>query len=167
VQLEGVNVTGAGRVANSAVVYTHAAAPMGTDFLGVYASSVSLGWYANGNSTNTVYKAEKSTDNATFTQYYSGISTSALANPLVSETSYWFRVRAYNGNNRAAAEDVDDGGGDRVFDRDRPLSAGNAVQHNEAVVAGRAADGVQELAQVGVVTGHGAGVDLVVGRLEL
>lgn len=73
--------------------------PVGTAVMQTYVSSATLSWSANGNPAGTVYRAERSLNNAAFTEFYSGTALSAAATGLTKATVYYFRVRAQNAEN--------------------------------------------------------------------
>jgi subtilisin family serine protease len=77
---------------------TPAAAPSGTAVSAVSFSSATVSWSANGNPAGTAYEAEVSTDNAAFAGFYSGTALTAVAGGLAEATTYYFRVRAVDGD---------------------------------------------------------------------
>ncbi len=93
-------------------VYTLAAPPAASSVAQVSSYSVTLSWEPNSNPGNTVYEVSRSTDNfsASFsTPVPYGLSyagTSYSAEGLSPETTYYFRVRAYNGDGIPTAFDA-------------------------------------------------------------
>src|SRR5205085_829543 len=63
-------------------------------------------WSSGGNPDGTLFTAERSTDGAVFSAFYSGVSLSTTASGLLSGIPYFFRVRANNGNAFATAYDA-------------------------------------------------------------
>jgi len=88
-----------------AIIYTSANKPTGVTISSVTANSVKLVWLSNQNPDGTRYGVSYSTVSnftatvSTFVSYASNLTLStATATNLLSSTSYWFRVFAYNGN---------------------------------------------------------------------
>ncbi|MBK8870949.1 MAG: fibronectin type III domain-containing protein [Elusimicrobia bacterium] len=97
VYVQAFDSLGTSNSSSSGVHYTLANPPNNTAFTGVFGTSVTLSWSANGNPDGTYYDAFRSTDNAVFTQFvFSDASTSAVALGLAPETPYYFRIRAKN-----------------------------------------------------------------------
>ncbi|MFA5857903.1 MAG: fibronectin type III domain-containing protein, partial [Elusimicrobiota bacterium] len=95
-----------GGISSSTAVikYTLANPATGFNFVNVYYSSVTLSWAKNNNPDNTLYELSVSSDN--FVTHFSTpvnlstalVDTSTAAYNLLNNTTYWFRIRAYNGN---------------------------------------------------------------------
>ncbi len=87
--------------------FTLANPPSGTNFTAVFSSSVILNWTANNNSAGTVYNVQRSSD-AAFVQIAFQTTVTALtfadAN-LFGNTTYFYRVRAENGEGTASGFD--------------------------------------------------------------
>ncbi len=95
-------ISGDGPGATSGITYTLAAVPQNLFISSDTGSSLALNWYPNGNSPGTVYEISESTDgfvNSFSTPIPSSLdytSTQAVISPLQMDTSYYFRVRAFN-----------------------------------------------------------------------
>ncbi|MFH1958338.1 MAG: lamin tail domain-containing protein [bacterium] len=95
----------AGSSTSSAVtVYTLANPPDALEFVSVSTGSVSIAWSVTFNPDWTKYGLSKSTDNftlniSTFIAFADNFtSTSTAVTNLFQDTTYWFRVWAYNGD---------------------------------------------------------------------
>jgi uncharacterized protein YegP (UPF0339 family) len=106
IYVEAFNTVGGAGSGNTVKTYTLALAPVGTAMTGVYSSSVTFVWSGNGNPAGTVYRGERSTDGVTYAQFYSGTSLGGTALGLASQATYYFRVRAQNGNGIATDYDA-------------------------------------------------------------
>ncbi|HVO32852.1 MAG TPA: fibronectin type III domain-containing protein, partial [Elusimicrobiota bacterium] len=60
--------------------------------------TASLAWDGNGNPSGTIFTVERSTDNASFSLAGTGPSTSFSDSPLAAGTTFYYRVRAFNGD---------------------------------------------------------------------
>ncbi len=102
-------ISGDGPGATSNITYTFAAVPQNLFISSDTGSSLILGWDPNGNSLGTVYEISESTDgfvNSFSTPIPNSLdytSTQAVISPLQMETTYYFRVRAFNYNGIASA----------------------------------------------------------------
>jgi len=106
IYIENFNSTDTAQSPNSVVTYTLAQPPADTTAAAVYVTSVTLSWAGNGNPYGTVYEAESSSDNLVFTRFYSGTTSSADGSGLLSNSTYYFRVRAINGDGISTAYDT-------------------------------------------------------------
>lgn len=87
--------------------YTLARAPTGSAFTDVQSTSITISWSANGNSGGTNYTVEYTTS-AGFAPTQTGSTTNSaavLAN-LLSNATYYLRVKAINGENVSTAYDT-------------------------------------------------------------
>jgi hypothetical protein len=98
VYIEVFNSAGTASTPDSSIYYTWANPPAGIALSEVWVSSVLISWSSNGNPESTAYRVERSTNNALFTQIYAGSMGPIYAQGLSASTSYWFRVRAENGD---------------------------------------------------------------------
>jgi hypothetical protein len=102
-------ISGDGPGATSGITYTLAAVPQNITISSDTGSSLTLTWDPNGNSPGTVYEISESTDgfvNSFSTPIPNSLdytSTQAVIEPLQMETTYYFRVRAFNYNNLPSA----------------------------------------------------------------
>ncbi|MFI5347156.1 MAG: kelch repeat-containing protein [Elusimicrobiota bacterium] len=103
----GYTITGDGPVQASATTYTLAAPPTGLQISSVTFNSLALQWSPAGNSAGTIYEVTQSTDwPAPFSQsistpvpYLFGvISTNVVITQLLPNTTYTYRIQAYNFN---------------------------------------------------------------------
>ncbi|MFC2062251.1 lamin tail domain-containing protein, partial [Elusimicrobiota bacterium] len=106
-EIYAVNSVGYSASTSAAVfpVYTEAREPVNLDISDVYVSSVTLTWEKNDNPGHTRWGLSLSTDSSfsvavnTFVVYSDGLTAlTTAAYGLSPETTYWFRVWAYNGN---------------------------------------------------------------------
>jgi len=102
----GVNASGEGVNSSSATAYTLAQKPASTAGSPIFASSATVTWSLNTNSTSTVADVEKSTDNAVFGRVSSGVFVSYLDRSLLGCTTYYYRVRNFNGAGIATVYDT-------------------------------------------------------------
>jgi len=94
------NNYGLSALSPSATVYTLANLPININMPSVCMSSVTLTWSANGNPPWTTYELQYSTTND-FSSYSSSITQSLthLITYLMPDTTYYFKVKAFNGDN--------------------------------------------------------------------
>jgi hypothetical protein len=91
------------------IAVTFANYPTDTVFTGVYLSSVSFQWSANDNPPNTVWGVYRSTDNftastSTLKSFGAGYTATSYDDTgLLSDASYYYKVRAFNGSGIASA----------------------------------------------------------------
>ncbi|MBI4395713.1 MAG: hypothetical protein HY548_01365 [Elusimicrobia bacterium] len=76
--------------------YTRAAVPLNAGVTSVSGGAATFFWSANGNPDGTIYRAERSENGLSYSEFYTGTSTSAVANGLTGGITYYFRVRAEN-----------------------------------------------------------------------
>jgi hypothetical protein len=97
-------LSGDGPLIYSATFYTLAAPPTGLSFSSVTASSLNLIWSQSNNAFGTVFEVSMSTDdfvNSFSTPVPSSLQVtndSTTINALNAATTYYFRLRAFNGN---------------------------------------------------------------------
>ncbi|MBI4668037.1 MAG: hypothetical protein HY747_02445 [Elusimicrobia bacterium] len=106
VYVQAFNVGNTSNSVNSSVVYTLAVPPTATAITSVFISSISISWQANNNPAGTIFIAEKSADNVSFVELSSGANLSAIAFGLLPDATYYFRVKAQNGNSIATDYDL-------------------------------------------------------------
>ncbi|MDE2290955.1 MAG: fibronectin type III domain-containing protein, partial [Elusimicrobia bacterium] len=100
--VRGVDVTGKGPLSASATVYTLAMPPVSLAASSPSSTTVQLVWSANGDPAGTRFEVHGSTDGTTFAVYLT--TTGTAAQPALSaSTTYWFKVRALNGDGAATA----------------------------------------------------------------
>lgn len=97
------NGSGVGPLSAGATAFTAAAPPTTTAVTGVFASSVALSWSANTNPAGTVFDVQRSTDNVSFSAAGSVVSATHVVTGLTGPATYYFRVRAVNGESVATA----------------------------------------------------------------
>ncbi len=97
-------LSGDGPGSTSGMTYTFAAVPQNLFISSDTGSSLTLGWSPNDNSLGTVYEVSESTDgfvNSFSTPIPSSLdytSTTTVISPLQMDTTYYFRVQAFNYN---------------------------------------------------------------------
>ncbi len=102
--IRAFNTTGLGELSAKTTVYTLANPPTNLTVIGVNYNSVLLSWSANNNHSATRYEVSQSTDNFVtnfstpikLTDNYT--NTTADIDGLAVDTEYFFRVRAFNGD---------------------------------------------------------------------
>ena len=93
-----VNAGGPGQRSDAAAqVWTLANPPSGMAAPYVYASSLTVSWGLNGNGLPITAKLERSTDNVTFAQVYSGALQSYDDTGLLGCSTYYYRARNMGG----------------------------------------------------------------------
>jgi hypothetical protein len=81
--------------------YTHAAAPSGLTVPDQGANTITLSWSGNGNPASTSYDVERSLNGTSFAQVLIVGTTTAIDTGLTPSTTYYYRVRAFNGDSIA------------------------------------------------------------------
>lgn len=89
----------------AAARFTSAFPSSGTAVANVQFSSLSVSWALNGNPAATVFYLERSTDNSSYAQVSSGAVASYADSGLFDNTTYFYRVRAANGDGVLTAYD--------------------------------------------------------------
>ncbi len=79
-------------------VYTFAAVPVNFSTTNVGFTSISLAWSSAGNATGTQYRLERSVDGTNFTVLSLLTALNYTDNGLIEFTSYYYRLRAINGD---------------------------------------------------------------------
>ncbi|MBI4371160.1 MAG: fibronectin type III domain-containing protein, partial [Elusimicrobia bacterium] len=102
----GVNATGAGPLSAAATAYTLAAPPAQTAVAVVAATSATISWSFNTNPAPTTAEVQKSTDGAAFSSAMTAAATYFVDSSLLGCTTYYYRVRNYNGDGLATAFDA-------------------------------------------------------------
>ncbi|MDE2510919.1 MAG: fibronectin type III domain-containing protein, partial [Elusimicrobia bacterium] len=103
--IAGYTVSGDGPLKASATSYTLAAPPTSLSVSSVTFNSINLQWSSSGNSAGTIYEISQSTDwPAPFSQsvstpvpfLFGTISTNVVLTQLLPNTTYTYRIQAYN-----------------------------------------------------------------------
>lgn len=105
VRIGAVDATGPGPLSPPVTAYTLAAAPSASAFTGVHLSSLTLSWSANGNPGGTLYEVYRSTDNIAFV-VLSTQTAATLSDTQIGNATFYYKVRAKNGDGLATAFDV-------------------------------------------------------------
>lgn len=89
-------------------LYTNSDDPTGPQWAGVSSRTVSVSWNANGNSANTIYIVDITTDAAFgfVTLSQGAVGTSGTFGPLFPATTYYARVRSTSGSGYEGNEQV-------------------------------------------------------------
>ncbi|MDE2293016.1 MAG: fibronectin type III domain-containing protein, partial [Elusimicrobia bacterium] len=107
----GDNGSGTGALSPQTTVYTLAVPPAGTTFSNVVSTQALLSWSLNSNPSTTTAELQRSTDDATFTTVFvstpaaSGGIASFLDAGVIGCTTYYYRVRNWNGSGIATGFD--------------------------------------------------------------
>ncbi|MBI3297144.1 MAG: fibronectin type III domain-containing protein [Elusimicrobia bacterium] len=96
--VRGVNGGGTGPLSASATAFTFAAVPSTPAVDNITSIFAALSWSANSNTAGTSFTLQRSTDGSLFATYSTYTVTVATATGLSPSTSYYFRVRAANGD---------------------------------------------------------------------
>ncbi len=105
VRVDAYNVGGASSSPASSLLYTFANKPTGTK-LTPLSGKLALTWNTNGNPLGTLFRAYRSLDNLVFSQIYAGTGNVVYPTGLSSGKTYYFKVRAQNGNSTYTAFDI-------------------------------------------------------------
>lgn len=105
VLIGAVDATGPGPLSPPVTAYTLAAAPSASAFTAVHLSSLTLSWSANGNPGGTLYEVYRSTDNIAFV-LLSTQTAATLSDTQIGNATFYYKVRAKNGDGLATAFDV-------------------------------------------------------------
>ncbi|MBI5631159.1 MAG: fibronectin type III domain-containing protein [Elusimicrobia bacterium] len=101
-------LTGDGPLTTSATFFTLSTVPVSVAVTSVTSTSLLLSWNVNGNSQGTIYEVSLSTDNfalsfSTPVPSLSGLTTdNVILAPLQSNTTYYLRLRSFNGAGTAS-----------------------------------------------------------------
>ena len=105
-QVNAVNISGAGAFASLGSTITLAMPPAATTVLSAAWTAASVAWQANGNPASTNYELWQDTSSAFPNAVKSTLSTtSASLSGLAANTTYYFKVRAVNGGGIASLFD--------------------------------------------------------------
>lgn len=96
--ITGANAKGLSSPSASVTVYTHAATPANLAITNVGFTTVSLAWTAAGNPGGTQYRIERSLDGTNFVALTLSTSLTHQDTGLDELTSYYYRLRAINGD---------------------------------------------------------------------
>ncbi len=103
-RVSAVNSGGEGALAATTTIYTLAAAPASPELASVWLSSAAALWSPAQNPAGTVFTLELSVNNFSSVSASSRTTLSAAAfSALLPDTSYYFRVKAENGEGLASA----------------------------------------------------------------
>lgn len=105
VRIGAVDATGPGPLSAPVTAYTLAAPPTVSTFTAVYLSSLTLSWSVNGNPGGTLYEVHRSTDNIAFV-LLSTQTAATLSDTQIGNATFYYKVRARNGDGLATAFDV-------------------------------------------------------------
>lgn len=101
-----VNISGPGPLSPPATAYTLAMPPTGTAASQIQTTSATLSWSFNTNPAATTASVERSTDNAVFASVLASAVTTYVDTGLLSCTTYYYRVRNFNGDSVPTAYDA-------------------------------------------------------------
>lgn len=104
--IRAVNLTGEGALTAPATAQTHARPPTSTAISTVFIDSVTLSWSANANPAETRFAFERSTDGVSFSLVATTVAVSAADVNLVGDSTYYYRVRAINGDGVSTSYDA-------------------------------------------------------------
>jgi C1A family cysteine protease len=94
----GVNASGQGPLSAGATAFTLASPPANASVSGITASSAAVSWDLGVNPEATRAEVQYSTDGASFSTAFDGSAASLAAGGLLGCTTYYFRVRNWNGD---------------------------------------------------------------------
>ncbi len=100
------NGSGLSAPTTAVTVYTLAAPPNSPSFGNVQYSNVTVFWSSGGNPAGTQYRLERSEDNLSFTPATLTTSLSYQDSGLTAETTYYYRIRALNGDGVQTAPSI-------------------------------------------------------------
>jgi hypothetical protein len=93
----GINLIGQGVLSAAATAYTWATPPAGTASSNVWSASATISWTLNNNPAGTLAEVQRSTDDVLFSIIFSSAALSMVDPNLIGCTTYYYRVRNYNG----------------------------------------------------------------------
>jgi hypothetical protein len=106
IRVQAVNLTGSGALPAETTAQTLAQAPTGSAVTTVFIDSITVNWNTNLNPADTNYSLERSTDNSVFAAVVSSAAGAASDLNLIGNTTYYYRVRAINGEGVPSAYDA-------------------------------------------------------------
>jgi hypothetical protein len=102
-KVQASDSTSSSGFSNIVTRYTQAQAPLNLSTTSVTSTSVSLSWNANNNPAGTSFDVERSQDGLSFSQILTTTNSTAQDTGLSPSTTYYYRVRAFNGDNVVTA----------------------------------------------------------------
>ncbi len=96
--LRAGNGTGLSAATTAQTVYTLANAPINLTITSVNFTAIGLSWGSAGNANGTQYRLERSEDNVSFSPVVTVTTTNYTNTGLTDLTTYYYRVRAFNGD---------------------------------------------------------------------
>jgi hypothetical protein len=96
--LRAGNGTGLSNATGAQTVYTLAAVPINLSITNVTFTSVALSWNSAGNANGTQYRLERSDDGVGYVPVITITTTNYTNTGLTDLTTYYYRVRAFNGD---------------------------------------------------------------------
>ncbi|MBI5597593.1 MAG: fibronectin type III domain-containing protein [Elusimicrobia bacterium] len=96
--VRALNQTGSGPLSSPAYAYSFAMEPTAFSVVSVTSAAIQLSWSGAGNPAVTVFEIEAGPDGVSYAPFSTTTAVSLLANDLPPLTTYWFRLRASNGD---------------------------------------------------------------------